>query len=66
DHNIRAAAILGMVGAGGIGYDMVMSMRLFQYNRITMIIVSIYVLVTLLDRLSDVLRSRVIGKTFIG
>ncbi|HEB79629.1 MAG TPA: phosphonate ABC transporter, permease protein PhnE [Rhodospirillales bacterium] len=66
DHNLRAAAILGMVGAGGIGYDMVMSMRLFQYNRIIMIIVSIYVLVTLLDRLSNNLRRRAIGKTFIG
>ncbi len=66
DHNLRAAAILGLVGAGGIGYDMVMSMRLFQYDRIMMMIVSIYILVTLLDRLSDILRRRAIGKTLNG
>lgn len=64
DHNLRAASILGLVGAGGIGYDMVMSMRLFQYERITMILVSIYLIVTLLDRLSDALRQRMIGRQF--
>lgn len=60
DHNLRAAAILGLVGAGGIGYDLVMSMRLFQYDRLLLIALSIYLVVTLLDRLSDQLRSRII------
>jgi len=60
DHNLRAAAILGLVGAGGIGYDMVMSMRLFNYNRIILIVMSIYLLVTLLDRLSVRLRMKLI------
>ena len=60
DHNVRAAAILGLVGAGGIGYDMVMAMRLFEYDRILLIGTVIYAVVTLLDRLSDRLRARVI------
>ncbi len=60
DHNLRAATLLGLVGAGGIGYDMVMSMRLFNYNRIIMIAISIYLLVTIIDRLSDILRHRII------
>ncbi|MDR2216474.1 MAG: phosphonate ABC transporter, permease protein PhnE [Nevskiaceae bacterium] len=60
DHNLRAATILGLVGAGGIGYDMVMSMRLFQYDRLILIGLGIYVVVTLLDRLSDTLRSRLL------
>jgi phosphonate transport system permease protein len=60
DHNLRAATILGLVGAGGIGYDMVMSLRLFQYERLTLIVLAIYLVVTLLDRLSDRLRSRII------
>jgi len=64
DHNLRAAAILGLVGAGGIGYEMIMSMRLYNYNRIILIIGAIYVLVTLLDRLSAHLRSKLIhGKS---
>ncbi|MBK6960916.1 MAG: phosphonate ABC transporter, permease protein PhnE [Gammaproteobacteria bacterium] len=60
DHNLRAAAILGLVGAGGIGYDLVMSMRLFQYDRLLLIALSIYLVVTVLDRASDRLRSRII------
>lgn len=60
DHNLRAAAILGLVGAGGIGYDLVMSMRLFQYERLLLIALAIYLVVTALDRASDQLRSRII------
>jgi phosphonate transport system permease protein len=60
DLNIRSATVLGLVGAGGIGYDMVMAMRLFNYNRLIMIAVCIYIAVTILDRLSDKFRSRII------
>jgi len=60
DHNLRAASILGLVGAGGIGYELVMSMRLFQYNHLLLIALSIYLVVTALDRASDRLRSRII------
>jgi len=60
DHNLRAASILGFVGAGGIGYDIVMSMRLFDYNRLILIALAIYVIVTMLDMLSDRIRARVI------
>lgn len=60
DHNLRAAAILGLVGAGGIGYDLVMAMRMFEYDRLLPIALSIYVVVTLLDRMSDRFRRRLI------
>lgn len=61
DHNLRAAAILGLVGAGGIGYDLVMSMRLFQYERLLLIALAIYLVVTALDRASDSLRRRILN-----
>ena len=60
DHNVRAATILGLVGAGGIGYELVMSMRLFNYGRLILIVAAIYIVVTILDRFSNVIRSRVI------
>jgi phosphonate transport system permease protein len=60
DHNLRAATILGLVGAGGIGYDLVMAMRMFDYGRLLPIAISIYVVVTLLDRASDKFRRRLI------
>lgn len=60
DHNIRAATILGMVGAGGIGYDMIESMHLFRFDRLILITASIYALVSFLDHLSPWLRKKVI------
>ncbi len=60
DHNVRAATVLGLVGAGGIGYELITSIRLFNYSQLMMIIVAIYLVVTLLDRLSNQLRSWVI------
>jgi phosphonate transport system permease protein len=60
DHNLRAAAVLGLVGAGGIGYELVMAVRLFDYGRLTVIVLGVYACVTALDRLSDRFRTRVI------
>lgn len=60
DHNVRSATVLGLVGAGGIGYELVMSLRLFNYSQLVMIILAIYLSVTVLNRVSDQLRSRVI------
>jgi phosphonate transport system permease protein len=60
DHNLRAATILGFVGAGGVGYDLITAIRLFQYDRLILMILAIYLLVTGLDRLSSVLRRRII------
>ncbi len=60
DHNVRSATVLGLVGAGGIGYELVMSLRLFNYGRLILIATAIYIVVTLLDRSSDRVRSRVI------
>lgn len=61
DHNVRAATVLGIVGAGGIGYDLMMSLRLFQYDRLIMIIAMIFLVVALLDVLSGYVRSKIIG-----
>ena len=49
------------VGAGGIGYDLVMSMRLFQYERLLLIALAIYLVVTALDRASDSFRRRILN-----
>lgn len=60
DHNIRAATILGLVGAGGIGYELVSSIRLFNYGRLVLIAFFIYLTVTFFDRLSNTIRTRII------
>ena len=60
DHNVRSATVLGVVGAGGIGYYLISSMRLFLYERVLLICIGIYLSVAVLDRLSAAIRRRLI------
>ena len=58
--NIRAAAILGLIGAGGIGYLLNTAFRTFQYQEASAIVVILVVLVMAVDMLSARLRKLVI------
>lgn len=55
--NLRQATVLGMVGAGGIGFELVGSMKLFQYNDTATCIVVIVVMVMAADFLSSKMRA---------
>ncbi len=54
---IRAGAILGLVGAGGIGQQIEISMRMFKYGQVMTLILIILVLVTLSDKFSSWVRN---------
>jgi phosphonate transport system permease protein len=58
--NIRVAAVLGFVGAGGLGQRIHIAISLFLENQLLTLIMAIYILVTLVDYLSAYLRQRVI------
>jgi phosphonate transport system permease protein len=58
--NIRHASILGIVGAGGIGFMIGKYMALFQYTRLMGAVILMILAVTLIDRTSDFLRKRII------
>lgn len=58
EHNVRSAAILGLVGAGGIGFLINKYLALFQYQRLSGAILLVVVAVTLVDRISDAIRTR--------
>jgi len=58
--NIRAAAVLGFVGAGGLGQRINIALSLFFDNQLLTLILAIYVMVTLVDALSAWLRRRLI------
>ena len=58
--NIRAASVLGLIGAGGIGYLMNTSFRTFQYQEAAAIVLVLIVLVMLVDYLSSRLRNLVV------
>lgn len=53
---VRAAAILGFVGAGGIGYEINLSMRLFSYGQVLTLIMAFVALLTATDALSRLFR----------
>jgi phosphonate transport system permease protein len=56
--NIRAAAIMGFVGAGGLGQQIYVAISLFFEQRLLTLILAIYVIVTLVDALSAWLRAK--------
>ncbi len=58
--NIRAAAVMGFVGAGGLGQRIWVAISLFQEHQLLTLILAIYVMVTLVDTLSAWLRSRLV------
>ncbi len=55
--NLRQATVLGMVGAGGIGFELVGSMKLFQYQDTATCILVIIVMVMAADYVSTRLRA---------
>ena len=56
--NIRSATILGFVGAGGIGQQILISMNLFDYPKVATLVGATIVVVLLVDRFSAAIRRR--------
>ena len=57
---VRSATVLGIVGAGGIGFTFYESFRAFQYDRAAAIIIVMVISVSLIDMLSARLRKLLI------
>ncbi len=60
--NVRAASVVGFVGAGGIGQELMTVIRQFYYKDISAIVLMIIVTVSLIDISCEKLRHRVIGE----
>ena len=58
--NIRAATVLGMVGAGGIGFDLITSIRLFQYRESLAIVLLTLITVAIIDQINNQIRAKII------
>ncbi|MBN8506669.1 MAG: ABC transporter permease subunit, partial [Burkholderiales bacterium] len=56
ENNIRAAAVLGVVGAGGLGQLLAFHMGLFHMDKTASILVAMLLLVALVDGLSHAAR----------
>ncbi len=58
EYNIRAASVLGVVGAGGIGFELVNYIKGFEYNKATTMMLVLLVVVTIIDFISSKLRQK--------
>ena len=57
----RASVVLGLVGAGGIGIELKVSMDMFRYAEAATIILAIFVLVMTVEQVSTYIRRRIMG-----
>ena len=61
EHNVRSASILGIVGAGGIGFLLADRLRAYELQEACFIIILVVLTVYAIDYLSFLLRERLIG-----
>lgn len=60
DINVRESAVLGLVGAGGIGMALDSALNLFQWNRVAVILLAIFAVVIAAEIVVTVARKRMI------
>lgn len=59
--NVRGASVLGFVGAGGIGEELYLAVRQFEYTDINAILLLILIMVAIIDMTCEGIRHRLIG-----
>ena len=57
EYNVRHGTVIGIVGAGGIGYYINLYLRFLQYDKVVAYLIIIFVAVLLLDQASILARS---------
>lgn len=60
--NVRGAAVLGVVGAGGIGEDLYVAIRQFEYTDISAIMLLLIAMTAIIDLVCEAIRHRLIGQ----
>ena len=58
--NIRASAVIGFTGAGGIGNQLFTQYRFFEWENVSVIVIALFVMVFLIELLSIWLRRRLV------
>jgi phosphonate transport system permease protein len=66
DYNVRQSSILGVVGAGGIGFYIINYIKFFDYGKAAVFIMVVFVVALMIDYVSVKVRDRYIAKTHKG
>ena len=59
EYNFRASMVVGAVGAGGIGLEIISALRIMDYAQVSALLIVVLVVVTVLDSMSNYLRKSV-------
>jgi phosphonate transport system permease protein len=57
EYNFRASTVLGAVGAGGIGFELIAALRVLEYAQVSALLICILICVTIVDGIGAGLRS---------
>src|SRR3954447_14052677 len=60
DINIRESAVLGIVGAGGVGVALDTAMNLLYWDQVAVVLIAIFAVVILAEIVVTVVRSRIL------
>ena len=58
EYHFRASAVLGIVGAGGIGFELMAALRLIKYDEVSAILLTILACVVVVDAIGAALRRK--------
>lgn len=61
EYNVRGAAVMGFVGAGGIGQDLIEAVRKFYFTDVSAILLLIVATVMMIDFITERVRHHLIG-----
>jgi phosphonate transport system permease protein len=64
--NIRSATIVGLVGAGGIGVELMFAIRQFQYKEISALLLMIIVSIMIIDFICEKIRTKLISQELLN
>lgn len=62
ESTIRTSTIMGLVGAGGLGLELMMSLRMFRRQEALTVILVILTLVSVIDHASGIIRRHILQK----
>ena len=66
ESNTRSAAIIGIVGAGGIGLQLAEQIRVLEWQKVSFLILMILIAVAAIDWISSKLRFAIIGRRAVA
>ncbi|MFT5203511.1 MAG: phosphonate transport system permease protein [Candidatus Aldehydirespiratoraceae bacterium] len=59
--NVRASAVLGMIGAGGVGSELIAQLRFRNFPQVAAVLIVTVVVVVFIDTVSSAIRKRIIA-----